>query len=261
MEIISVIVALLSSIAGAICGIGGGVIIKPVMDAVTEYSAATINFISSATVLCMSGYSIARGFVLKKSEVHVPTACKLGVGAAIGGVVGKLIFEIIKEKVVGSNILTAIQAIVLLLITIGTLLYTFNKKQITTRNVTNWGLTIIIGLALGLISSFLGIGGGPMNLPVLYYFFSMKTKEAAQNSLFIIVISQFTSLLFTVANGAVPANLPVVLLIIMSLAGVVGGIVGRVINKQINSRGVEKLFILLLSVIVCICIYNFASNI
>lgn len=44
-------VSFFASIAGAICGIGGGVIIKPVLDMLGLASVATISFLSGCTVL------------------------------------------------------------------------------------------------------------------------------------------------------------------------------------------------------------------
>ena len=51
-------VSILSSIAGSICGIGGGVIIKPVLDAVGIMSVSSISFLSGCTVLAMSLVSV-----------------------------------------------------------------------------------------------------------------------------------------------------------------------------------------------------------
>lgn len=96
------------------------------------------------------------------------------------------------------------------------------------------------------MSSFLGIGGGPINLVVLYYFFSMDTKTAAQNSLYIILFSQLASLAATLATGSVPEFAPPAL-VLMIAGGVLGGMAGR---------AVEKLFILLMLVIVGISCYN-----
>ena len=41
----------------------------------------------------------------------------------------------------------------------------------------SFGMDLIpsIGLLLGIMSSFLGIGGGPINLAVLFFFFGMET--------------------------------------------------------------------------------------
>ena len=49
-----------ASIIGAICGIGGGVIIKPVLDASGALLPGTINFLSGCTVLAMTCYSVLR---------------------------------------------------------------------------------------------------------------------------------------------------------------------------------------------------------
>lgn len=47
------IISLLASVVGAICGIGGGVIIKPTLDLFHLDSVATVSFLSGCTVLVM----------------------------------------------------------------------------------------------------------------------------------------------------------------------------------------------------------------
>ena len=54
------IISLLASVAGAICGIGGGVIIKPTLDQFHLDSVATVSFLSGGTVLAMSCYSVTK---------------------------------------------------------------------------------------------------------------------------------------------------------------------------------------------------------
>ena len=136
------------------------------------------------------------------------------------------------------------------------MLYTLKKDKIHTHHVRNMLACVLIGLVLGVSSSFLGIGGGPINLVVLYFFFSMETKPAAQNSLYIILFSQAASLLFTIVRGKVP-EFPVVLFVCMVCCGILGGMVGRKINKRIDSQMVSKLFLGLLVVIMGVCCYNF----
>lgn len=148
------------------------------------------------------------------------------------------------------------QAAALFALTLATIIYTVNKSKIKTHNITSGAVCAVTGLALGMMSSFLGIGGGPINLVVLYFFFSMDTKTAAQNSLYIILISQLVSLLFTIVTGAVP-EFPAPLLGVMILCGILGGVVGRKINKEIDNAAVDKLFIGLLTVIMFVCVYNY----
>ena len=147
-----------------------------------------------------------------------------------------------------------VQAVALGIITLGTLLYTLNKSRIKTRTTSNKLVCLVIGLLLGIMSSFLGIGGGPINLVVLGYFFSMDTKTAAANSLYIILFSQMASLIATLISG-VP-EFRILALILMVAGGIGGGIVGRKLNKKMDNRAVDKLFIGLMVLIVGICVYN-----
>ena len=105
------------------------------------------------------------------------------------------------------------------------------------------------------MSSFLGIGGGPINLVVLYFFFSMDTKTAAANSLYIIFFSQLCSLLTTLCTGSVPDfRWPV--LALMAAGGLGGGVLGRKLNRQLRDEDVERLFVALMAVIICISLFN-----
>ena len=254
MDILFFIVAFLSSIVGAICGIGGGVVIKPVLDMLQMGTPATINFLSGCTVLSMSLYSVSKALRAGDSKVEMSTGTPLAIGAALGGVVGKEMFSAVKNYFNGSPMVGGVQAIALGIITLGTLVYTLNKSRIHTHKTTNKALCVVIGLVLGIMSSFLGIGGGPINLVVLGYCFGMDTKTAAANSLYIILFSQAASLIATLISGVPEFRL--FALILMVAGGIGGGIVGRSLNKKMDNRAVDKLFIGLMVLIVGICVYN-----
>ena len=177
MEIIFLAVSFIASAIGAICGIGGGVIIKPILDVFGVLDISAISFLSGCTVLSMSCYSVMKSQINKDSVIDMT------------------------------------------------------------------------------ISSFLGIGGGPINLVVLYFFFSMETKVAAQNSLYIILLSQISSLVITIFTNTVP-SVPSLLLIAMILCGILGSALGRRINSKIRSEIVDKLFKGIMCVIILICIFN-----
>ena len=249
------LVSLLASTVGAICGIGGGVIIKPVLDLLHTETVSTISFLSGCTVLSMSCYSVGRSLLAEERQVSLSIGTPLALGAAAGGLLGNRIFTLIRSLSRASGTVGAVQSVCLAFVTICTLIYTIHKSQIRTHSVTNKAACISIGLALGCMSSFLGIGGGPINLVVLYYFFSMDTKTAAANSLYIILFGQFFSLIAVLATDTVPP-FPPMILILMIIGGIVGGIMGRVLNKRISSRLVEQLFIGLMSIIICISILN-----
>lgn len=244
-----------ASVVGAICGIGGGILIKPILDAFGVLSVASISFLSGCTVLSMSCYSVLKARLSKESLVDLKTGTPLAIGAAIGGVTGKMMFQYLSDMFTNKDQVGAIQAVCLLIITLGTMIYTLKKDQIKTLHVQNPLVCIAIGLVLGICSSFLGIGGGPINLVVLFYFFSMDTKTAAQNSLYIILFSQITSLVNTLITHTVP-EFEVGLLILMVGGGILGGAAGRIVNKRMDVNMVNKLFIGLMAVIMLICAYN-----
>ena len=255
MDILFLIVSFLSSIVGAICGIGGGVVIKPVLDMLQMGNAATINFLSGCTVLSMSLYSVGKSLRAGDSRVEMSTGTPLALGAAVGGVIGKQLFSAVKAMFADSGMVSGVQAVSLGIITVGTLLYTIYKNRIPTLRMTQKTVCVGIGLLLGIMSSFLGIGGGPINLVVLGYFFSMDTKTAAANSLYIILFSQAASLLATLVTASVP-EFRIPALILMVAGGIGGGIVGRCFNKKMDNGAVDKLFIGLMAVIITICVYN-----
>ncbi len=244
-----------ASIVGAICGIGGGVIIKPVLDLFQMETVSAINFLSSCTVLSMSCYSVVKSMLAGEKKVTMRMGTPLALGAALGGILGKELFELIKSAFENGSLVSSVQAGCLAVITVGTLIYTIYKERVPSKRVGNLFLCAIIGLALGIMSSFLGIGGGPINLVVLYYFFSMDTKTAAANSLYIILFSQTASLLSTCIQGRIPVFQPMAL-VLMVAGGIGGGIVGRMLNRKMDNKAVDKLFLILMLVIIAISIFN-----
>ena len=130
---VAFLVSFLASTAGAICGIGGGVIIKPVLDLFQMASVSTISFLSGCTVLSMSLYSVGRAAASRDSVVDFKTGTPLALGAALGGVLGKQLFTAVKEAASNPNMVGGVQAGCLTIITIYTLAYTVNKANIKTR--------------------------------------------------------------------------------------------------------------------------------
>mgnify|MGYP000997827908 CR=1 FL=1 len=244
-----------ASFIGGICGIGGGVIIKPLLDFFDLASVSAASFLSGCTVLSMSLYNVSCSLLSRRSAIDLRAATPLAVGAAAGGVFGNRLFSAVGILVGSESIAGATQSLCLMALTLGTLLYTVKKSGIRTKSVANPLARAGVGAVLGGLSSFLGIGGGPFNLVILHYFFGMNTKMAVENSLYIILISQATNLMSTLLARSVPEFSGFVL-ILMALGGVGGGVAGRACSRHLDSAAVDRLFIGLLMVIAGICVYN-----
>lgn len=240
---------------GTVCGMGGGIIIKPVLDAVGILSVSAISFLSGCTVLAMSCWNVGKSFAKKESAIDLHTTPFLGIGAAAGGLLGKQLFNRAASLFPDQNAVGGVQAGLLLIATLITLIYTVYKDRIAAKRVSSPAVAVLIGLTLGMLGTFLGIGGGPFNVAALCLFFSMPTKSAAQNSLFIIMFSQLAGTLKTLLFDGLPAVDPVIL-IGMVLLGIAGSEIGRRINRRINDRQATFCLEGAMVLILCINLYN-----
>ncbi len=254
MNLILFLLCLIASTLGAITGVGGGILIKPIADAMNLLPVSAISFLSGCTVFCMAASSLIRGRgngVKLEKSVTIPLAA----GSVAGGLLGKWMFELIRQNFSNEAVLGLIQAILLLAMTLAVLVYYLFKSKIKPKNLRGLILCAVVGLTLGIISSFLGIGGGPANVAILCWLFSMTSKEAAKNSIFVIFFSQLVSLGSTFLGNTVP-DVSIWLVVLMAAGGVVGAIIGSVISKRISDQGVDKVFMYMLGAIALVNVWN-----
>lgn len=248
MEIILLLVTLFATTVGAISGVGGGVIIKPVMDALMDIGASATSFMSSCIMLCMSMVSIYRG---RKDDIDInfPISFALAVGAAIGGVIGKSLFEFITSNQ------ALIQSAILFILNIAIYFYIKFKSLVKPLNIESKPVSVFIGGCLGTVSSFLGIGGGPINVAVLNIFYASTPKVTAKRSIFVILLSQISGITTTLITG-IPANVNYIALVLMIFGGCLGAILGGKISKKLTEVQVDDLFTDVLVAIIILNAYN-----
>ena len=82
------------SVAGAIYGLGGGILIKPVLDSILDVS--TVSFLPGCTTLSMSAISVGKKLCGGNSHISRQTPA-LGIGA-VGGALGKYLFQNIARE-------------------------------------------------------------------------------------------------------------------------------------------------------------------
>ncbi len=250
---ICILVSLLACTAGAICGIGGGILIKPVLDMTGRLSVSEASLLSGCTVLGMSLVTLFRRGGAQGAIDWRRTGA-LAVGAAGGGLLGKHLFFLVQEGM-GQRGAGILQAALLLLLTVFTLLYSLWQTRFQRGNVKSLLICLAAGLGLGALSSFLGIGGGPVNLMVLGLLFGMNAKTAALNSLYIIFLSQSAGVAQMALKGSF-AGADFLLLFLMIAAGVAGGFCGSALRKTMDEGRVKRLLEITMVIIILICGYN-----
>ena len=103
----------------------------------------------------------------------------------------------------------------MVILTVAVFFYVLFKSRIKQKDIKNKVFSSFAGLFLGLMSSFLGIGGGPINIMVLSY----------------------------VPSFSYP------LLLMMMVFAVIGASAGRSISKRLDSHKIDVMFLWMLVLI------------
>jgi uncharacterized membrane protein YfcA len=257
MTIQFLLISFIASALGGVSGIGGGVIIKPALDSFTSLNVSTISFLSGCTVLSMTIVTLYRNRKLE-IKLHKRISSLLAFGGILGGLAGKYLFDVIMETASSEASVGALQSAVLGIMVFGVLLFLIFKRHLRTFHLEHALPIVLVGLLLGSVASFLGIGGGPINIALLYLLFSMNSKEAALNSIFIIFLSQSASLIFTAARSLIPSFDPLILAMMIT-GGISGALLGSFVTRKVSLRGVDTIFAAVLVIILGMSAANFIS--
>lgn len=253
LTLIYAVVILAATTLGAFVGLGGGVIIKPILDFIGEEPRVQVDFLSSVAVFTMSvvstGKSIKNKVCFRKDVIAF-----IASGSIVGGFLGSYCMNLLSKAAAQENI-RCIQAFVLAALLLSVCIYV--SKQRFSFHVKNPAAICLVGLSLGFIASFLGIGGGPINVAVLTLFFSMNVKESAVYSVAIIFFSQLSKLVTIFASTGIEPYLHQwkTLLFILP-AAILGGIIGSKFNRKFEDSLIRKVFITVMILLILLNIYN-----
>lgn len=249
--IIYAVVIFIATFLGACAGLGGGVIIKPVLDFIGAHDLNTISFLSTSAVFTMSVYSTIKQ-IRNKVKFDYAMILLIAVGAMLGGNLGSRAFSLLLE-IMNPNYLKFVQAVILAgLLVVVLLNVNLPHKNLSVKNKL---LTFVIGLLLGFISSFLGIGGGPINVAVFIFFFSVDMKTATVYSIATILFAQ-ASKLVTIALSTGFGIFDLKLLLYTLPMAILGGIVGTKVNHSSSESVITKIFNISVFMIILLNIYN-----
>ena len=112
----------------------------------------------------------------------------------------------------------------------------------------NFVLIALDGIVVGLITGFVGAGGGFLIIPALLLLTNISMKEAVGTSLLIIAIKSILG--FTAElNNTIDWNL----LLIFTAFSIVGILIGSYFSKLLNGRILKKsfgIFVLFMSIVI-----------
>lgn len=252
MKIIYIIIVLLATIIGSSSGLGGGVIIKPCLDFLAYHDIANISFISSCAVFSMSLYSTYRHFRMG-TEIKYKIVLFISLGSMLGGKLGNAAFNVLL-KLIGSVTLQKAQSLIMVMLLLLVMVSVKYKVQIKTKQGPI--MSIVVGLCLGFISAFIGIGGGPINVAAYMILYGVDIKEASVLSLATILFAQSSNLMTTQINGGfIRFDVKILKLVIPS--ALVGASIGTKLNKVLKESSIQSIFMGTLIFLIILNTYNF----
>lgn len=99
-------------------------------------------------------------------------------------------------------------------------------------------LLIVVGLIMGFLSGLLGIGGGVIMMPILFYIIGQQAKFAVRTSVMLILMSG----LFATISHAIAHNIDYYMVIFLLPGAFFGSRIGTTINRRISSKSLRKYF-------------------
>ena len=153
LTVIYGLIIIAATFLGAFVGLGGGVVIKPLLDLIGKSPIDVVNFISSCAVFAMSISSTAQ-HIKAKTKINFKLIITISIGAVTGGIFGTKIFELLLNRFDNER-LKGIQGLILGVFLVVSVIY-INLKNAKSLNIKNPIAVVAVGFALGSIASFLG---------------------------------------------------------------------------------------------------------
>ncbi|MCL2558792.1 MAG: sulfite exporter TauE/SafE family protein [Treponema sp.] len=226
-------------ILGAIVGLGGGLFLRPIFDAIGHHSVIEIGFFSSLAIFSMAIVSTAKK-IHEGSRIDAKIAFLISLGAISGGALGNLLLERLLAFFPDARSVQSVQIVATIIVLVLSLVFT--AKNNLRYDLKNKAAILGLGVLLGIIGAFLGIGGGPLNVPIFMIFFGLGIKQATSYSIVIILFSHLSRLVtLGISSGGYEGfDLSILPFVVVS-AGL-GGFIGAKLNKIFSEKTVKRLF-------------------
>lgn len=223
---IFVVIGLIAGILGSMIGVGGGIIISPVL----TFLGLTPPQVASTSLFAVSSTSVSSTIAYARSN---KIQYMLGIKMALLSIPGAII---------GSFFSTGIDPgyfrFLLAIILIGTGIYLMFRNSITKGNSFSlesiWIKILFFSgtFVAGIISSLFGIGGGVIFVPLMILIVGITMHLAAPTSQFVLMITSLVGLTTHIILGN-PEYLPAILLS-------VGAFGGAQIGSRLSTRLSEQ---------------------
>jgi len=218
-----------AGVLGSIIGLGGGIIIVPVL----TFFGFPPTLAASNSIFAVFSNAVASSIsYAKQKRIQYSIGLKLGLLSIPGTIVGAY---------VSSDITPSLFKILFALILISASIYIFSKRKIEPKghHISKQIMLLAIGASFlaGIISGLFGVGGGIVFVPLMVIAMGLSMKNAAPTSQFILLFASASALVSHTILGH-PDFYQALLLASGAFAG---GLVGARLSLEIKERGLKIL--------------------
>ncbi len=243
MEIIGFILSILIGISLGLIGSGGSILTIPILVYVFHVSPSDATTYS----LFVVGVSALAGSIkgAKLKLLDYKTALYFGLPSVISVFyIRKFIVPLLpKELLTISNFTLTTDLLIMLVFSILMILASFSmiqKRKIIEKESTevNHNSLLIKGVFVGVLTGFVGVGGGFLIIPALLFTAKLPMKNAVATSLIIIVFNSLIGFLGSITTTKIEWNF----LLLFTVFAVIGIFIGMYLSKKIANEKLKPLF-------------------
>lgn len=215
-------------------GGGGSIITVPLL----VYLVGEPVHTAIATSLVIVGGIALYAFASRRREADTFGGLIVGFVGLFGAVPGRLAAQFFS-----GGTLLLLFALIMLVASV----FMFHSKTYETKAQAkrNWIGAVAIGIAVGFLTGFLGVGGGFLIVPSLVLALGMPIRSAIPTSLLVIAINCASSLLgsaFMGHGGRAVSTVDWNVAIIFVIGGIVGSLIGAGVAARLNQRALKRVF-------------------
>ncbi len=250
MSALFIIGLVLSAVIGLSLGLiggGGSILTVPILVyllGVGPYEAVGMSLAVVGATSILGSYMHWRS-----DNVDFSTGLLFGIADIIGALLGSPL-----TKLVSPELLLLIFGLLMLVVAVSMIWRRKHKvSEITHKPHPVQG--IIAGLGVGILTGFLGVGGGFLIVPALVFFGGLNMKKAIGTSLFVIFLNCAAGLGGHMSQNIFDWGRTG---IVMALA-VAGAIIGTILSQRIAAQRLQSMFaVLVLGVAAFLVVKNYA---
>ncbi len=235
--------ALFVGISLGLIGGGGSILAMPILVYIFHFNPQ----LATSYSLFIVGISALIGSIkhYKLNNLNLNTAFVFGIPSIVSLLLARkfillqipdVIFSLNKIAITKNILLMVVFAVLMIAASISMIK---NKTSENKLNLPSKNKLAFVGFMVGIVTGFLGAGGGFLIIPALIFFAALPMKQAIGTSLFIIAVNAMIGFIGDLINNV---HLNFQFLLLFSFIAIIGIFIGTYLSKKVDGNKLKPAF-------------------